>query len=90
MHSYDPCVVCSRTPLVGESVSVAIAGGQETPICELCAEKPRAMALGAPTRRERMRSARGAATVRRTHPVVRIPHPLAQKRRVVDKAAGRA
>ncbi|HKG34906.1 MAG TPA: hypothetical protein VKA89_00545 [Solirubrobacterales bacterium] len=62
------CSVCCRTPLVGEEVTVVGRGRRESFVCDLCSAKPRAEALGDPLRRERVRTAGGAATVRREYP----------------------
>ena len=63
MTEFEPCSICARTPLVGETVTVFGAGGSEAVACELCLGRPRARALGEPLRRERVRSAAGAETV---------------------------
>jgi hypothetical protein len=68
MDEFVPCSVCSRTPLIGEEMTVLGKAGRESPVCGLCLERPRAMALGEPLRRERKRSAAGAANVRRSLP----------------------
>jgi hypothetical protein len=44
-------------------------GQRESPVCDLCLERPRAAALGEPARRERVRSTAGAANVRRAWPM---------------------
>jgi hypothetical protein len=69
MEEFTPCSVCSRTPLVGERVSVLSSGRRESFVCELCLERPRVQALGEVVRRERIRSNAGAANVRREWPV---------------------
>ncbi len=68
MDEFVPCGVCARTPLIGEEVSVAIEAERESAICDLCLRSPRAAALGERSRRERVRSAAGAANVRRAWP----------------------
>ena len=68
MDEFARCAVCLRTPLVGERVAVLGRGGRESAVCELCEECPRAAALGEALRRERVRSAAGAAAVRRLSP----------------------
>ena len=68
MEEFSRCSVCSRTPLVGEAVTVLARGRREAPVCDLCREKPRAAQLGEPVRRDRVRSAAGAETVRRLFP----------------------
>ena len=68
MEEFDRCSVCSRTPLVGESVTVLARGRREAPVCDLCLEKPRTAQLGEPLRRERVRNAAGAETVERVFP----------------------
>jgi hypothetical protein len=65
------CSVCSRTPLVGEGVTVLRRGRREAMVCDLCLAKPRAGALGEPVGRDRIRSAAGAATVRIATPVAK-------------------
>jgi hypothetical protein len=65
MQEFTPCSVCGRTPVIGERVSVMSTGRRESPVCELCLERPRARALGNLVRTERVRSTAGAATVRR-------------------------
>jgi hypothetical protein len=55
--------------LIGEEMTVLGKGGRESPVCSLCLERPRAAALGEPLRQERVRSAAGAANVRRSWPV---------------------
>jgi hypothetical protein len=79
MDEFVPCSVCSRTPLIGEEVTVLGRGGRESPVCSLCLERPRTAVLGGPLRRERMRSAAGAANVCRAWPAAAPPieHPQA-------------
>lgn len=72
MEELARCAACARTPLIGEGVTVLGAGRRESPVCDLCREKPRAQALGEPLRRERIRSAEGAANVR----IVPAPAPV--------------
>jgi hypothetical protein len=62
------CSVCARTPLVGEGVTVMRAARREAVVCDPCLERPRAAQLGDAVRRERVRSALGAETVRRIWP----------------------
>jgi hypothetical protein len=68
MEEFTPCTACGRTPLVGEHVSVMASGRSEAAVCDLCLERPRALALGEALRRERIRSTAGAANVRREWP----------------------
>jgi hypothetical protein len=68
MEEFTPCSVCNRTPVVGERVAVISNGRRESPVCDLCLERPRALAMGEVVRRERIRSTAGAATVRRDLP----------------------
>jgi hypothetical protein len=69
MEEFGRCAVCSRTPLVGEGVTVCQRrNGNESIVCDLCLDRPRARALGERTRRERVRSAAGAANVQRIFP----------------------
>jgi hypothetical protein len=68
MEEFSCCSVCCRTPLVGESVTVLARGRREAPVCDLCRRKPRAAQLGERVRRDRVRSAAGAETVRRIFP----------------------
>jgi hypothetical protein len=68
MEEFSRCSVCTRTPLVGEQISVMSAGRRESPVCDLCLERPRARVLGEPVRRERIRSSAGAANVHRVWP----------------------
>jgi hypothetical protein len=44
------------------------SGRREWAVCDLCLERPRAAALGEASRRERVRSVGGAASVRRIWP----------------------
>ncbi len=69
MEEFTRCSICSRMPLVGEEITVMSATGRESPVCDLCLERPRTQALGEAIRRERIRSAAGAANVRREWPV---------------------
>jgi hypothetical protein len=78
MDEFVPCSVCSRTPLIGEEVTVLGRGGGESPVCSLCLERPRTETLGEPLRRERMRTAAGAANVRLSSPA---PAPSIERRR---------
>ena len=76
MEEFGRCAVCARTPLVGEGVIVHQGrGGEESSVCDLCLDKPRARSLGEPARRERVRSAAGEANVRRI-----LPRPVAPDR----------
>lgn len=75
MEDFARCSVCARTPLVGETVTVKVLGRRESLVCDLCAENPRARALGEAARRERIRSAVGAATVERVYPRPVTPVP---------------
>ena len=68
MDEFRPCSICLRTPLVGERMTVIGNGRRESAVCSLCLERPRAGTLGEPLRRERVRSAAGAANVRRAEP----------------------
>jgi hypothetical protein len=65
MEEFTRCTVCTRTPLVGEQMTVMSAGRRESAVCDLCLERPRAETLGTAVRRERIRSTPGAANVRR-------------------------
>jgi hypothetical protein len=69
MEEFTRCSVCSRTPVVGEEVTVMLKSRRESVVCDLCVERPRAATLGEAIRRERIRSAAGAETVRRSWPV---------------------
>lgn len=73
------CSVCARTPLVGEGVTVMRKDRRESCVCDLCLERPRAAQLGEAARRERIKSAAGAETVRRIwpEPTARPVHPAA-------------
>jgi len=62
------CSVCARTPLVGEEVTMMRGARRESVVCDPCLERPRAAQLGDVVRRERVRSAAGAETVRRVWP----------------------
>jgi hypothetical protein len=75
MEEFTRCSVCDRTPLVGEGVTVRERGRREALVCDLCADNPRALALGEPVRRERIRSAAGAANVERVFPRPVVPVP---------------
>ncbi|MGZ8666838.1 MAG: hypothetical protein ACXWZM_06975 [Solirubrobacterales bacterium] len=68
MDEYGCCSVCARTPLVGEQITVMQTGNREAVVCDQCLGAPRAQALGEPSRRERVRSAAGAANVARIYP----------------------
>jgi hypothetical protein len=68
MDDFTRCSVCSRTPLIGERVTVVSGARRESPVCELCLGRPRAAELGEPQRRERIRSAAGAENVQRLRP----------------------
>jgi ribosome-binding protein aMBF1 (putative translation factor) len=65
MEEFASCSVCSRTPLVGEQITVLRGEGGELAVCDLCRLRPRAEALGEPARRERVHTVAGAANVRR-------------------------
>jgi hypothetical protein len=69
----ESCVVCGRAPLVGESVTVVASGRREAAVCDLCGAKPRALSLGEPVRRERVRTAAGAANVHTAFPRPVLP-----------------
>lgn len=73
MEEFTPCAVCARTPLIGEAITVAIRDRREATICDLCLQKPRAATLGEPSRRDRVRSAAGAANVHRVFPRPVVP-----------------
>jgi hypothetical protein len=81
MDEFDRCSVCARTPLVGEGVTVLRRADREATVCDLCLAKPRAAALGELIRRDRVRTAAGAATVR-------IATPIAARRRELVRPAG--
>ncbi|MEK6277799.1 MAG: hypothetical protein AABM29_07295 [Actinomycetota bacterium] len=68
MEEFTRCSVCSRTPLVGEGVSVMRKGRRESAVCDLCLERPRTAELGDAVRRDRVRTAAGAETVKRVWP----------------------
>ncbi len=68
MDEFTRCGACSRTPLVGEEITVMRKGRRESAVCDLCLERPRAAALGEAIRRERVRSVAGAVNVRRVWP----------------------
>lgn len=68
MEELGHCSVCTRTPLVGEGVTIVRRGEAESVVCDLCAAKPRAAVLGEPIRRDRVRSASGIANVARIYP----------------------
>ncbi|MGH2980619.1 MAG: hypothetical protein ACRDKV_01070 [Solirubrobacterales bacterium] len=68
MDEFTPCSACSRTPLVGEEVTVMRDGRREAAVCDLCLDRPRTATLGDAARRERIRSVAGAANVRRAWP----------------------
>jgi hypothetical protein len=69
MDEFTCCAVCSRTALIGEQVTVIVGEGRESPVCDLCLERPRASGLGEPLRRERIRSVAGGQSVQRIWPV---------------------
>jgi hypothetical protein len=69
MDEFTDCFICGRNPLVGEEITLFSNGGRETEVCDLCLPNPRVEGLGEPAGRERIRSAIGAATVRRLYPV---------------------
>jgi hypothetical protein len=68
MEEFTRCSVCTRTPLVGEGITVMARGHRESIVCDLCRDRPRASTLGDPARRERVRTAAGALNVRRVWP----------------------
>lgn len=69
MDEFTRCCACTRTPLVGEEVTLMRDGRRESAVCDLCLERPRSKVLGEPVRRERIHSIAGAANVRRAWPV---------------------
>ena len=76
MDEFTPCTICLRTPLVGEEVTMMRKGERESAVCDLCLQRPRAVALGEQQRRERVRSIEGAETVIRGWPTpARDGHP---------------
>jgi hypothetical protein len=75
MDEFTRCSACSRTPLIGEEMTVMLKGQRESAVCDLCLERPRTAALGEPARRERVHSTAGAANVRRAWPVPSQPAP---------------
>ena len=81
MDEFDTCSVCARTPLVGEGITVLRRGDREAMVCDLCLAKPRAAALGERIRRDRVRTAAGADTVR-------IATPVAARTRELTRSAG--
>ena len=68
MDEFSKCVVCARTPVVGEGVTIFGGGEAEVLVCDCCRRKPRARQMGEPVRRDHVRSIEGAANVRRTFP----------------------
>ena len=78
MNEFTNCFICGRNPLIGEEVMVFSNGGRETAVCELCLPNPRVAGLGDEVGPERIRSAEGAATVRRLipEPVAPAPRPM--------------
>lgn len=68
MEEFAHCAVCERTPLIGEEVTMVGRGGRESVVCNLCLLKPRATVLGEALRRDRVKSAAGAASVHRIFP----------------------
>jgi hypothetical protein len=81
MDEFDRCSVCARVPLVGEGITVLRRANREAMVCDLCLAKPRAAALGEEIRRDRVRTAAGAATVR-------VATPVAVRSRELDRSAG--
>jgi hypothetical protein len=76
VEEFGFCAVCARMPLVGEGITVYRAkGGTDIGVCDLCLEKPRTRTLGEPVRRDRVRSAAGAANVQRIFPRPVGPRP---------------
>jgi hypothetical protein len=73
MDELPCCEVCARTPLIGEGVTVVAGERGELIVCDLCLAKPRAAALGEQVRRDRVRSAAGAANVHRVFPRPVVP-----------------
>jgi hypothetical protein len=69
MDEFTRCSACPRHPLVGEWVTLMCDGGVESPVCDLCLDRPRSIALGEPKRRERIRTVAGAANIRLLAPV---------------------
>jgi hypothetical protein len=61
--------------MVGEQMTIMRRGQRESAVCDLCLERPRAVALGEPERRERVRTAAGAANVRSASPAPPRPVP---------------
>ena len=86
MDEFTRCSVCTRTPLIGEQIAVMSLGQNESPVCELCLERPRTDVLGEIVRRERVRSTAGAANVRRAWPVP-APQQVEQPLRAEPVAA---
>ena len=68
MDEFVACGVCARTALIGERVAVMGRAEKEAAVCDLCLRNPRTAALGEQIRRDRVRSAAGAANVRRAWP----------------------
>ena len=81
MDEFTPCSACSRTPLIGERVTVMFDGHRESAVCELCLDRPRSRTLGEPIRRERIHSVAGAANVS-----IDAPLPAAPRKRVAAAA----
>jgi hypothetical protein len=68
MDEFGRCSVCLRNPLIGERITVMRDGQREAAVCDFCLQSPRAKVLGEAVRRERVRSAAGAANVKRARP----------------------
>jgi hypothetical protein len=87
MEEFTHCAVCDRTPLVGEGMTVLSRGRRESAVCEQCVANPRAAALGEAIREERVRTAAGAASVRRITPT---PVPVSVRDPAAKQRAGRS
>jgi hypothetical protein len=83
MDELTRCEACGRHPIVGETVTVHVLEDHESAVCDLCRSKPRVRMLGEAAYRERIRSASGAASVRRIDPV-----PVGSPARVPPVSAG--
>lgn len=85
MDEFARCQVCTRTPLVGEEVTVMRSARREAIVCDQCVSTPRAATLGEVVGRERIRSAEGAANVERV-----FPRPVASPSSRPARRAGTA
>lgn len=86
MDEFTRCQVCTRTPLVGEEVTVMRRGRREAIVCDQCISAPRVTTLGEAVGHERIRSAEGAANVERVFPRP-VASPSSRPARRVGTAA---